>query len=107
MDILKKIKKCFENDEVLYTHHAMLEMRSEDFGRIFEQEVSESITNGEIIEKYPDGKPYPSVLIFGNTSSGRPVHVVCAYNKDENLAIIITVYEPNPEVWIQNKKRRE
>jgi len=107
MDILEEIKECFENDKVLYTHHAMLEMRNEEFGRILEREVYEAVSNGEIIEEYPDDKPYPCALVFGNNLSGRPLHIVCAYNKDENLSIIITVYEPNPKVWIDNKKRRK
>lgn len=107
MNLLKKIKQCFDNNQILYTHHAVLEMRDEEFGRIFEQEVYESIRNGEIIEKYSDDKPYPSVLLFGKTSSGRPLHVVCAYDKEENLAIIVTVYQPDPDVWVDNKKRRK
>jgi len=107
MDHLKKIKQCFEKDRVLYTHHAVLEMRNEEFGRILEKEVYEAISSGEIIEDYPDDKPYASVLIFGKTSVGRPLHIVCAYDKEENTTIIITVYEPNPEGWIDNKKRRK
>jgi len=107
MDLLKRIKKCFDSDQILYTHHAILEMRNEEFGRIVEQEVYEAVLSGEIIENYPDDKPYASVLVFGKTSGGRALHVVCAYDKEEDVTIVITVYEPNPEVWIGNKKRRK
>jgi len=43
-------------------------------------EIYFSISHGEIIEDYPDDKPYPSCLIFGMTFSGDPVHSVWAYN---------------------------
>lgn len=43
--------------EIFYTHHAIIEMRNEKFGRILEKEVYEVILSGEIIENYPDDKP--------------------------------------------------
>jgi len=51
-------------------------------------------------------KPYPSLLIFGKTSVGRPLHTVCSYNENEEVAIVITVYQPNPDLWIDHKRRR-
>lgn len=51
-------------------------MRTEEFGRIREQEVFEAIMNGEIIEEYVNDKPYPSMLIYGRAQSERPLHIV-------------------------------
>ncbi len=82
-------------------------MENEEFGRIFEREVYEAICNGEIIEEYPEDRPYSSALIFGKTTSDRPLHMVCAYAEVENLAIIITVYQPNPELWLEYKRRNK
>jgi len=62
--------------------------------------------HGEIIENYPDDKPYPSCLIFGKTFSGDPVHSVWAYNNQNRWAVIITAYRPDPGLWIDWKKRR-
>lgn len=107
MDLLENIQKCFESNSILYTRHAKFEMENEEFGRILEYDVYEAIWNGEVIEEYPEDKPYPSVLIFGRTKVERPLHIVCAYNKEENLAIIITVYHPNPNLWIEYKRRKE
>lgn len=73
-------------------------MKTEECGRIFDHEVCEAVYNGEVIEAYPEDKPYPSVLIFGRTVVDRPLHIVCAYDDVENLVIIITVYQPNPEL---------
>jgi hypothetical protein len=50
---------------------------------------------------------YPSCLIFGRTFGGDPVHSVWAFN-DENLwAVVITVYRPDPNRWIDFRQRRE
>lgn len=66
-----------------------------------------SVFNGEIIENYPDDKPYPSCLIYGHTFSGDPVHSVWAFNDQNQWAVLITVYRPDPKRWINFRKRRE
>lgn len=99
------ISKNFINESVLYTHHAKTEMEIEEFGRIIDEEVFEAVKNGEVIESYPDDKPYPSVLVFGLTGKGRPLHMVVVYNVDEDITIVITVYQPKPEKWIEYRRR--
>ena len=71
--MLLKIRKCFNQSRVLYTSHAKIEMDEEEFGEIKEQEVFQAIQAGEVIEDYSDDKPYPSVLIYGNSNNGKPV----------------------------------
>lgn len=66
-----------------------------------------SVFHGEIIENYLNDKPYPSCLIFGNTFVGSPIHSVWAYNKQNKWAVIITVYRPDPKLWINWRKRRK
>ena len=107
MDMMQKIRDCFEFETIFYTRHAKYEMENEEFGRIYEHEVYEAVYNGETLEEYPDDKPYPSILIFGRTASNRPLHTVYAYDKIGNLAVIITVYQPNPELWIEHKRRKK
>ncbi len=82
-------------------------MINEEFGIISESEVRESINSGEIIEEYPKDRPYPSFLIYGRTSENRPLHVVCAPVVEEGVLIIITVYEPNPDLWIEYSRRKQ
>lgn len=100
-----KIISCYENNYVLYTKHALEEMRNDKYGRIFDSDVFDCIINSSIIEEYPDDKPYPSILLYGRTSKQRPIHIVCAYNENENSAIVITVYHPDPHLWIDYKRR--
>ncbi len=104
--MLAWIRTCFAENRVLYTYHARREMRTEEFGPVCEYEVFEEIQNGEIIEEYPDDRPYPSLLIFGRTLAGRAIHVVCACNNEEEQTIVITVYEPDPVRWIDFRRRR-
>ena len=107
MNGIEKIQRCFGSDSIFYTGHAKFEMKNEEFGRILEREVYEAVCNGEVIEEYPEDKPYPSVLILGRTKAGRILHIVCAYNDEENLAIVVTAYQPNPELWIDYRRRKK
>jgi hypothetical protein len=69
------------------------------------QELKEAIADGAIIERYPDDKYGPSCLIFGRTKVGRPIHVQCS-DGSRPIVKIITIYEPDPALWIEFKVRR-
>ena len=70
-------------------------------------EVRRATLRGEIIEDYPNDFPHPSCLILGYLDNGDPVHAVWAYNRRSEEAILVTVYLPNPELWILWRFRRE
>ena len=105
--MLKEIQHCFSLAKILYTRHARDEMEAEEFGEIRVHEVYEAIVDGKIIESYPEDEPYPSCLIFGRTSEKRPLHILCAYAKEPNTGIIITVYQPHPEMWEDFERRKQ
>ena len=67
------------------------------------QEVESIILTGEIIEEYPDDKYSPSCLIYGKTENSRDLHAQVSLPP---LVVIITVYEPDPEEWVDCKIRR-
>jgi hypothetical protein len=69
-------------------------------------EIYFSVLHGEIIEAYPDDRPYPSCLIYGMTFSGDPVHSVWAYNEENQWAVLVTVYRPDPDLWINWRERK-
>ncbi|MBF8264526.1 MAG: hypothetical protein HW384_390 [Dehalococcoidia bacterium] len=104
--MLDSVRRCFSTERVFYTSHAKHEMLVEEYGTITDSEVFEVIQEGEIIEGYPDDEPYPSILVLGKTIQGRNIHVVCAYSEVDQLAIVITVYEPDPSRWINGRIRR-
>jgi len=71
---------------------------------ICEEDVEETIKNGEIIEEYFDDKPYPSFLALKFYS--KPLHVVFAKNQDDNEIIVITAYYPDRKKWSDDYKTR-
>ncbi len=101
------IRRCFDSEKVLYSAHARREMREEEFGPITDQELYEAICTGEVIEDYPDDTPYASVLLFGTTNAGRPLHTVCAHDKAGDQAFIVTVYHPDPNRWEDYRRRKK
>ena len=88
--------------KVTYRVHAVRRM----FERgISEAQVREVLEGGEEITAYPDDKPYPSRLLLGRRGE-RPLHVVAAYNAQDDEEIVITVYEPEAALWEDGFKRR-
>ena len=72
---------------------------------ISEIEVEHALASGTIIESYPNDTPFPNALLLGFAGS-KSVHVVFADNHDENVRIIITVYEPDSTIWCDDLKTR-
>ena len=71
---------------------------------ITEDEVENTVKEGEIIEAYLDDKPYPSFLALKYYD--RPLHVVFAKNVENDEVIVITAYYPDKEKWCENFKKR-
>ena len=105
--MIQKIQECFREDRIYYSKHARDEMEGEESGEIKDEEVFEIVSAGKTIEIYPEDEPYPSCLIYGRTIKNRPLHAVCAYSEDEKLSIVITVYQPDPERWVEDFSRRK
>ncbi len=85
-----------------FSKHAFTRMAER---KVSPAEVKAVIETGKIIQKYPDDRPYPSRLILGY-SGQRPLHVVSAYNAQEDTEFVITVYEPTTEQWSDNYNKR-
>lgn len=100
MDILL-IHSAIQQDQLFFTDHAVRQMAKRG---ILDDEVRETILDGEIIEEYPDDKYGPSCLIFGKTLQARPLHVQCSLPPRVR---VVTVYQPDPDEWIDNRQRRK
>jgi len=79
--------------------------------RMFERgitpnEVANAIESGEVIEEYPTDSPFPSRLILGLVS-GRALYVVAADDDQSDLTYVVTVYEPDPDQWTADLRRRK
>lgn len=100
---ISDIIEAIHEKRIRISDHADVEAHED---KLSYEEVYYSVLQGEIIEDYPTDTPYPSCLIYGQTVIGDPVHSVWAFNPDNRWAVLITVYRPDPDQWIDWRKRR-
>ncbi len=101
--MLNYLLKSIEAGDYLLTGHAREEMMEDNLTLA---EIVASVRRGEIIEDYPTDFPFPSSLIFGTSQKNDPIHSVWAYDERSELAILITVYRPDPGRWVEFRTRR-
>ena len=99
---IEEIRKLCNTQPFIMSQHA--EMRRRQRG-ISVQEIKRAISNGVIIEDYPDAFPHPACLILSSMVEQKPLHVVCGIC--DGRLWIITVYYPNPEEWETDYKTRK
>ncbi len=89
---------------VKFTEHARLAMRDDNLTTF---DVLQAIKNFEIIEEYPDAKPFPACLILCWLRGKKPLHMVCALPEHVDMLIIVTMYIPSKEEWSDYRRRRK
>ncbi len=102
MVLITDLQEKVRTDQLEFSKHATDQSIKRD---ISVREAKEVILRGEVIEDYPDDKYGPSCLIFGRTSEERPLHVQCSY-PSRPLVKVITLYEPDPDRWINFRRRK-
>ncbi|MEG3878823.1 DUF4258 domain-containing protein [Microcoleus sp. herbarium7] len=98
-----EIIAAIEAQQVLVSRHARERLTER---QVTFDEICTSIIQASVIEDYPDDTPYPSCLICAELATVRYLHTVWAYDESQNLAILITVYSPDPNLWIDWRQRR-
>ena len=101
--MIKKVQYLIKKKKYLVRLHARERMLERE---IAFQEVRESLENSKIIEEYSDDRPFPSFLTLGFTSNNRPLHTIWSL-KNDSLVYLISVYEPDPDKWIDFKERKK
>ena len=102
MKTLLDLQRQLAAGEFEFSRHAFRRVVERN---ISEQEIREAGTKAEVIENYPEDKYSPSALLLGFTTGGRPLHFQVSFRHGP-LAKIITIYEPDPNEWIEHRKRR-
>lgn len=97
-----KLLRALENGCIEWQRHALEQMMERGISRNMVKEV---LRSGEIIEDYPDDKPYPSGLFLG-WIKGEPLHVVAAFDSLTGWCFIITAYKPDLEHFEPDYKTR-
>jgi len=93
---------ALENGCIEWQKHALEQMMERGISR---ETVKEVLRSGEIVEDYPDDKPYPSGLFLG-WIKGEPLHVVAAFDSLTGWCFIITAYKPDVEHFESDYKTR-
>ena len=100
--MLNRIRSQAHAGNIRLTLHAQQEMAEE---QISLNEVLEAISEGHVLEDYPDHRRGACCLLNGLTQMERAVHVVCT--TAHPTLIIITVYEPGLPKWFTPTRRRQ
>ena len=104
MNVLEDIRVKILRRQYEFSKHAMDQSIIRD---ISVAELEQAISgNSEVIEDYSGDKYGPSCLLLGFTKAGRPLHIQCSY-PSRPLIMIITLYEPDPAIWIDSRVRKQ
>jgi hypothetical protein len=102
MKTLEKIRSQLSAGKFEFSRHALKRAVERN---ISDQEIRQAGVQVSIIEDYPDDKYSPSCLLLGFTQTGRPLHLQVSLAETE-LVKIITIYEPDPNEWVNYSQRR-
>jgi len=100
--MIREIREKFAAGQFEFSRHAV---DQSILRRISVRELREAMVAPEVIENYPDDKYGPSCLLLGHTLARRPLHVQCSHPSRPVLKVI-TLYEPDTNLWIDLKVRR-
>jgi hypothetical protein len=89
----KQLSDIVQQNSIEWSAHGLERMLEKGISR---SAVKYIISNGKMIESYPDDKPFPSGLFYG-TWKDNPLHVVIAYDTMEQKNFVITAYWPDEE----------
>jgi hypothetical protein len=99
---LDEVRRQLANGDYELSRHALKRVVERN---ISASEIQEAGAGAERIEDYPDDKYSPSALLLGFTLAGRPLHIQVSLARTEKTKIV-TIYEPDPEEWIDHRIRR-
>ena len=102
MKTFEQICRQLASGEFEFSRHALRRAAERN---VAEQEICQMAENAQIIENYPEDKYTPGCLILGFTKINRPLHLQVSY-AETDMVRIITLYEPDPQEWIEFSKRR-
>ena len=96
------IKQLIKDEKIRWTNHIVVRLLQRN---ITQDDVLNTLLNGEIIEEYENDYPYPSCLVYGISLNNKILHVVCSSNEEELW--IITAYYPDNIEWENDLKTRK
>ena len=102
--LILKVRELVIKRNYRLTLHAEAERDADSINVV---EIEEALLHNDagIIEDYPDDPRGHSFLLLGFTWEEKPIHTLCSIH--EEALVIITVYRPDPDLWIDWRLRKE
>ena len=103
-DTFRRIIDLVRNGEVRISEHGYDEIAEEG---LFVRDIVSDMSNGRLVEDYPDFPKGPCVLVLQKDSDGNPIHVVWGIPKGQiSPAVVVTAYRPDPKRWTSDFMKR-
>jgi len=99
---LDKLRECIKSGKYEWRKHTLRRLTERG---ISQEAAIKVIIEGEVIEDYPEDRPFPSCLML-RWIEGKPLHVVVSLDEKEDTVYIITVYEPSLDRFEPDYKTR-
>jgi len=98
---LDALRNAFASGRYFITTHAKQRMGER---RVSDHDVKRAVLDGDLIEGYPDARPFPKALFMARVE-GEPLYVSCAF--DGKNVYVITVHWYDPGIWADPWTRRK
>ena len=103
-DTFHQIVDLVQKGEVKISEHGYDEISEEG---LFIRGIVSNVSNGRLVEDYPDFPKGPCVFVLQQDGDGNPIHVVWGIPKGHvSPAVVITAYRPDPKRWTSDFMRR-
>ena len=99
---IELLRRLCNEGAIIRSVHAMERLQERG---ITKSDVYSALTNGKIIEQYPDSFPYPACLVLGLDEKEIKIHVVCGCNGA--VIKIITAYYPDEDKFDSSGENRK
>ncbi|MBI2802708.1 MAG: DUF4258 domain-containing protein [Gammaproteobacteria bacterium] len=87
---IRRLREAVVAGRIHWHAHALTRFLERGISR---GEILAAVMRGEVVETYPEDRPFPSCLLFFHEVL--PVHVVAAVDLDADIGHVITAYRPD------------
>lgn len=98
------IQRAARASRITWRYHALRRARERGITR---EQAIRVLTEGDIIETYPDALPYPMGLMMTMVMENRPLYVALGYDEADDRIYIVTVHWLDPDKWEDPWTRRQ
>lgn len=103
-ETFERIKRLVMTGSIRISEHGYDELAADS---ILARDVMNGISDGIVVEDYPDYPKGPCVLVLQKDRRANTIHVVWGIPKGcSEPAVVVTAYRPDPAQWEDGYKRR-